>query len=103
MLWTGITRQASSVLKDQQNNLKNNIDSLKINKVTKKIKNEFEKKKLTKKLVNSLIILGCIKKFSKLVTNLKVDNIYDKSLDLGSYGGKASRCWKWRFCIFFSW
>ena len=37
MLWTGITRQASSVLKDQQNNLKNNIDSLKeINKVTKK-------------------------------------------------------------------
>ena len=26
-----------------------------------------------------------IKKFSKLVTNLKVDNIYDKSLDLGSY------------------
>ena len=39
-------------------------------------------------MVNSLIILGCIKKFSKLVTNLKVDNIYDKSLDLGSYGGK---------------
>ena len=47
MLWTGITRQASSVLKDQQNNLKNNIDSKEINKVTKKIKNEFEKKKLT--------------------------------------------------------
>ena len=28
------------------------------------------------------------KKFSKLVTNVKINNIYNKSLDLGSYGGK---------------
>ena len=91
MLWTGITRQASSVLKDQQNNFKNNIDSLKeINNVTKKIKNEFEKKKINLKKIGKFIDYTWMhkKKFSKLVTNYKVDNIYDKSLDLGSYGGK---------------
>ena len=91
MLWTGITRQASSILKDQQNNFKNNIDSLKeINKVTKKIKKEFEKKKIDLKKIGKFIDYTWMhkKKFSKLVTNVKINNIYNKSMDLGSYGGK---------------
>lgn len=91
MLWTGITRQASFILEDQQKNYNDNIILLKkLNQVSIKLKKELEENNLNLlKISNNINDNWKLKKdFSKLITNKKIDSIYKNLIRLGAKGGK---------------
>ena len=91
MLWTGVTRQASYILEDQQKNYNHNINHLrKLNTVTNKLISHLESKNLSLKQVSAQINLNwkLKKEFSRHITNNKIDSIYLDLLKLGAFGGK---------------
>lgn len=91
MLWTGITRQASYILEDQQTNFKNNVNLLKeLNKVTNKLNQQLEVKKINlSKIAEQVNYNWKLKRdFSKHITNKRINTIYNDLIKLGAIGGK---------------
>ena len=91
LIWTGKNRFASSVLKDQKKNLKENyINLIALNFLTKKFKNEILSKKIKIKNIGKLIKESweLKKSFSKLITNNDIEKIFKKIDQKGAYGGK---------------
>ena len=42
------------------------------------------------------------KSMSNIITNSRIDEIYNKGLRAGALGGKTSRCWwRWIYAIFY--
>jgi D-glycero-alpha-D-manno-heptose-7-phosphate kinase len=91
LIWTRQNRLASNVLKDQKKNLIKNCENLKLlNEISKKFKKEIKKNSLDIKKLAQIIskTWELKKKFSRFITNKNIDNIYEKLLKIGSYGGK---------------
>jgi D-glycero-alpha-D-manno-heptose-7-phosphate kinase len=89
LVWTGTSRQSVSVLIDQKRNkLKNINDLLNLNNVTKEFYICLKNLDIIKmgQLINKAWKIK--KKFSKLVTNKKIDNLYKLIINSGVYGAK---------------
>jgi len=91
LIWTGKTRLAANVLKDQKKNKIKNYNKLKLlNNFTKKFLKEIKKKNLNMKKCGKIVseTWNLKKSFSKFVTNNYIDRIYHKYINKLSYGGK---------------
>ncbi len=91
LLWTGRQRLASNVLIDQKKNFKKNILKLiQIRDLSYVFKKEIIKKNPNIKKIGKIIDTSWkIKQnFSNLITNKHINNLYEKTKKMGSYGGK---------------
>jgi D-glycero-alpha-D-manno-heptose-7-phosphate kinase len=91
LVWTGKNRLAVNILKDQKKNLKKNYANLiLLNKFTKYFLIEIKKKKLNLKKMGTIIseTWNLKKKFSKFITNVNINRIYNQTIKDISYGGK---------------
>ena len=90
LVWTEKNRSADSILKDQKKNIKKNYSNLKLyNNFTKDFLKEIKKKDFKVKKIAELIAETWVlkKKFSKLITNNQIDNIYNEIKKI-TFGGK---------------
>lgn len=91
LLWTGKQRLSNNVLIDQKKNFRKNISNLiKIRNLSYDFKKEIKKNNPDlKKLGNIIDISWSLKKnFSNLITNQNINRLYEKTKQVGSYGGK---------------
>ena len=92
IFWTGSSRNASDVLKDQKKNLSKNISNLKeIKKISDYFyKNTRVKKKIDLKLLGNLMFKSWERKkqLSKKIQNFRADKLIKNSIKLNFYGGK---------------
>jgi len=91
LMWTGITRDASKILKDQNKQIVKNGNKLhELLKLVNELEIIFYNKKINiKKIGNILNKNWALKKnFATSITNKKIDKAYKKSIKNGAYGGK---------------
>lgn len=90
--WTGIQRDANVVLKNQNNNIKKNLEGLNelkymtLEVFDKVIKNKIELNEFGSYLHKSWLIK---KSFSKKISNNYINKCYSKAIKLGAIGGKV--------------
>ena len=90
-IWTGISRSSSTNLVFQKNNYKKNEKNLvNLNQFTKIFIDELKKKRINIKNIGSLLSKSweLKKKFSKKISNNKLDKIYNYIINRGAFGGK---------------
>lgn len=86
---TGIERKASSVLSDQKNRMSQNIEHLhSLKEVVKNSKKHFEKMEIKK--IGEFLNLNWEKKkqLSEKIPNSVINEMYDRGMEAGAYGGK---------------
>lgn len=96
LVYSGITRHASEILKDQVKNTKKKINYQDINELVQisidaasKLSSIKDDKLLLKEIGLMLHEAWKLKKsFSKKITNSEINDIYEKGISLGAYGGK---------------
>jgi D-glycero-alpha-D-manno-heptose-7-phosphate kinase len=90
MFWTGITRNSASVLQEQQNNTKDNIDYLRelrdqATELSGTLRNGFDIESFGRILDRGWEMK---RRLASTITNEKIDNWYSKARQIGAYGGK---------------
>ena len=91
MFWTGITRSSEKILNNQQQNNKvNNSLLLEMREQVDYLGNLLESKEVFLKDIGQLISDGwdLKKRLSPLISNEKIDNVYNQAINAGAYGGK---------------
>jgi len=96
LVYTGITRHASEVVKDQVKNTRNKLNIANIQELVKisieaaeKLSSIKDDEVLLKEMGKMLHEGWKLKKtFSDKITNSDINDIYEKGLSLGAYGGK---------------
>lgn len=96
LVYSGITRHASEILKDQVKNTKKKINYQDIKELVQisidaasKLSSIKDNKLLLKEIGLMLHEAWKLKKsFSKKITNSEINDIYEKGISLGAYGGK---------------
>jgi D-glycero-alpha-D-manno-heptose-7-phosphate kinase len=89
LVWTGTSRQSASVLIDQKKNrIKNTRNLLNLNNMTREFYTCLENLDISKMgaLLNKAWEIK--KKFSKFITNKKIDKLYKSITNSGVYGAK---------------
>lgn len=91
LFFTGITRQSSSILKEQTNNIKDRITELReIKQMTHQARNDVEK--------GNFDTLGCLlhqswelkKRLAGTISSDYINDIYDSARRAGAFGGKIT-------------
>lgn len=91
LLFTGFSRDSSSISFHHKNSLKKNVSMLnEINSISLEVQNRFDTGKFEiNQFAEDLNRTWHIKrKFSKFVTNENIDTIYNKGISCGALGGK---------------
>lgn len=102
--WTGKSRLSNRNLSQQKKNFKSNLNNLlKLKKLTNEFSIELSKNQISIK--NLGIILDkswkLKKSFSSTISNKYLNNIYDKAISSGCYGGKLLGAGGGGFFLFF--
>ena len=102
--WTGKSRLSNQNLSQQKKNFKSNLNNLiKLKKLTNELGAELLKKRVS--IQNLGIILDkswkLKKSFSSNISNKYLNNIYDKAISAGCYGGKLLGAGGGGFFLFF--
>lgn len=102
LIYTGISRQSSSILIEQNRNTNINIPYLKkISDMPFKLKKNIEKKYFDK-LGKYLDEAWQYKKhLSSRITNIEIDKLYEKGLEFGAIGGKLLGAGGGGFILFY--
>ena len=90
-LWTGISRSSSTNLVSQKKNYQKNEKNLKhLNQLTNIFIKELTNKKINLKKIGFFLSKSweLKKKFSKNISNYKLDKIYNDVMNKGAFGGK---------------
>lgn len=91
LMWTGITRDASKILKDQNNQIvKNNNKLHELLNLVNELEIIFYNNKINIKKIGNILNKNWVlkKNFATSITNKKIDKAYKIAIKNGAYGGK---------------
>jgi D-glycero-alpha-D-manno-heptose-7-phosphate kinase len=91
LMWTGITRDASKILKDQNNQIvKNNNKLHELLNLVNELEIIFYNNKINIKKIGDILNKNWVlkKNFATSITNKKIDKAYKIAIKNGAYGGK---------------
>ena len=102
--WTGKSRLSNKNLSQQKKNFKSNLNNLlKLKELTEKLNIELLKKQINIEKLGIILDQSwkLKKSFSSTISNKYLNNIYDKAISTGCYGGKLLGAGGGGFFLFF--